>query len=386
MDDTENGLDTSIKPRVSDIVTAAADSSGPRPSLAAIGPSAPSIEQRLGEIESKLDRLIELASAQTTRRRRTSLPALFRRAVKPRLWTYEQYSPRALRANWPDTNSIDRHLPSFAIVTPSYNQGAFVGQTINSVLRQDKVSINYLVQDGASTDGTLDELRKFDSRLNWVSVPDRGQSDAIMRGFANLPGDIMGWLNSDDMLMPGALARIAEIFANRPDVDVVYGDRIYIDANGLDVGRCVLPPHDIEAIKWSDFIPQETMFWRRSVWDATGGLREDFHYALDWDFILRASALGFRFLHVAEFIGCFRVHDAQKTTSMMDLGEREMQRLRTEHLGFAPQPQQINEALSPYMKRHLAVDAVYRLTGRTMNLPGFLAKRPPAKHGAAAIK
>lgn len=112
------------------------------------------------------------------------------------------------------------------------------------------------------------------------------------------------------------------------------------------------------------------MFWRRRVWEETKGLRADFRYALDWDFILRATALGFRFLHIPEFLGCFRVHDAQKTTSIMDVGEQEMQRLRKEHLGHLPTYREISDAIAPYMKRHMVADAFYRLTGFSTHLPG----------------
>ena len=191
----------------------------------------------------------------------------------------------------------------------------------------------------------------------------------------------MGWLNSDDIMMPDALARVGKVSANRPDVYIVYGNRIYVDSNEFDVGRCVLPPHGSETIKWSDFIPRETLFWRRNVWEATGGLRRVFHYALDWDFIPRASAQGFRFLHIAEFLACFRVHAAQKTTSLMAIGEKEMQHLRNKHLGFAPNPRRIAEAIASYTRRHIVAVAFYRLTGRTINLQTFFTRRPTATLG-----
>ncbi len=330
-----------------------------------------SIAERLITLEHKLDSLLNIATELRQAKSRSETP-LLRRFLTPKLWTFEQYRPRTLSLQWDCAETpVDPALPSFAIVTPSYNQAKFVGRTIDSVLGQRGVEVNYLVQDGHSKDGTVDILIDYGSRLKWRSVPDEGQADAINKGFANLPGDIMGWLNSDDVLMPNALARVAELFARHRDIDIIYGNRIYIDDIDDEVGRCILPQHNAEAMTWCDFIPQETMFWRRGVWEATGGLRPDFQFALDWDFILRAASFGFRFHHLPVFLGCFRVHDAQKTTGMASRGEQEMQRLRTEHLGFTPNYRMIEKAVAPYMRRQLLVDAIYRLCRQLVRVPGF---------------
>ncbi|HSV23360.1 MAG TPA: hypothetical protein VLJ17_10060 [Xanthobacteraceae bacterium] len=122
---------------------------------------------------------------------------------------------------------------------------------------------------------------------------------------------------------PGTLAYVTGTFFNDPEVDVVYGHRIVIDGDGMETGRCVLPGHDPETIKWMEYVPQETMFWRRRVWDRIGPLDESFRFALDWDFILRAHQAGFRFQRLPRFLGCFRVHERQKTTAMRRVAEVE---------------------------------------------------------------
>jgi hypothetical protein len=171
----------------------------------------------------------------------------------------------------------------------------------------------------------------------------------------------MAYLNSDDTLMPGALAYVANFFLANPDVDVVYSHRIYIDSDGLEIGRAILPPHDAQALKWADYIPQETLFWRRRVWDAVGPVDESFTFALDWDFILRAQAAGFKFVRLPRFLGCFRVHDAQKTAAWREVGEKEMQRLRKDHLGYTPDWLQIRNGIRPYLVRQLAFHCLYKL-------------------------
>ena len=171
----------------------------------------------------------------------------------------------------------------------------------------------------------------------------------------------MAYLNSDDMLLPGTLAYVARAFAADPSVDIIYGHRICIDEEGMEIGRWLLPKHDREAIKWFNYIPQETMFWRRRVWDALGGLDETFRFAVDWDFILRGHEKGMKFLRLPRFLGCFRVHDEQKTTKILDVAKREMERLRLTHLGFVPKPEQIDRAIAGYLRRHVICHRLYKL-------------------------
>jgi glycosyltransferase involved in cell wall biosynthesis len=286
----------------------------------------------------------------------------WRKKLEPKLWQYVQYPPRAI----PELKNIAEQSPlpdppTMAVVTPSHNYARFLAYTIDSVLAQKYSKLSYFVQDNASTDGTRNLLESYASSLSWSSEPDTGQANAVNRGFRRLDGEIMAYLNSDDVFLPGTLAYIAKAFMNNPQVDVVYGQRIYINENGLEIGRCVLPPHDPKIIKWADYIPQETMFWRRRVWEKVGPLDESFDFAMDWDFILRAQAAGFRFKRLPRFLAGFRVHAAQKSTARVSVGQEESNRLRLAHLGRAPRQREIDNEIKWYLRRHVLFHRLYKL-------------------------
>jgi len=286
-----------------------------------------------------------------------------RRSLGPRGWVPRQYAARPLVLEPADSRSARiEDAPSFAIVTPSRDQGRFIGATIASVLDQHYPRLSYRICDGGSTDATVGILASFGDAVSWDSRPDGGQADAINRGFVGIDGDIMAYLNSDDLLMPGTLAYVARFFRTNPQVDIVYGHRIYIDANGDEIGRCILPAHDDETLKWIDFVPQETLFWRRRVWDAVGPFDNDFHFALDWDFLLRAQAAGFVFRRLPRFLGCFRHHPEQKSVRMIEtIGEQEMVRLRSRTLGQTPSRHEIRRASARYLVRQRMREWLWRL-------------------------
>lgn len=285
-----------------------------------------------------------------------------RKRLGPRIFVLRQYPPRTLHVPPPFSGALPANPPRIAIVTPSLNQATFLKTTIDSVVSQNYPALDYHVQDGGSTDGSLDVLASYGDRLSWSSEPDGGQSAAINRGFENVHADIMAYLNSDDLLLPGSLAYVASVFNQRPDIDVIYSHRINIDSEGREVGRWILPPHDADALRWADYVPQETMFWRRRVWEGAGSLDESFRYAMDWDFILRAQAAGFSFRRVPRFLACFRIHDAQKTTSISAVGEAESEHLRRKYLalGRNPSNREIKRALRGYLRRHVLFDRLYR--------------------------
>jgi GT2 family glycosyltransferase len=282
--------------------------------------------------------------------------------LRPPLWTFEQYRPRSIDLSRLKTPAaMPPNPPRFAIVTPSLNQGEFLRATIDSVLAQDYPHLHYHVQDCASTDGTLALLQSYGNRISLKSIHDRGQSHAINLGFAGVECDIMAYLNGDDVLLPGTLATVAAYFHAHPEVDFVYGNRVFIDREGLEIGRAVLPRHHAKTLCYADYVPQETMFWRRRVWDKIGAFDETFHYALDWDFILRAQAAGFKFTRLSRFIACFRVHDDQKTATNYDVGRREMAILRLRYLGRVPSQRELYSAILPYLMRQLAYHWLFRL-------------------------
>jgi GT2 family glycosyltransferase len=241
-----------------------------------------------------------------------------------------KWDPRVPRARLP----ADR-LPRIAIVTPSYNQAHFLATTLTSVLRQDYPHLLYVVQDGGSTDRSVEVIKREAARIyHWESARDNGQADAIRQGFKHVadhlgPNDLMAWLNSDDLLGPRTLHAVAKYFVEHPDVDVVYGHRIIIDETDRDIGRWVMPPHDNTALEWIDYVPQETLFWRKRAWDRVGGLDPTFQFALDWDLIARFQQAGMKLVRLPWFLGAFRVHAAQKTSQQIHtLGHEEMTRIR----------------------------------------------------------
>ena len=198
---------------------------------------------------------------------------------------------------------------SFAIVTPSYNTGAYVGAAVRSVLEQDWPALDYVVMDGGSTDGTVDVLKSFGPRLNWVSERDRGQSDAINRGFARTRGDVLGWLNSDDTYARGAVRAAAEFLAANPDVAMVYGGADFVDAAGNPIGRCahVEPVFSRRRLlHYSDFVVQPAAFFRRGAFDAVGGLDPSLNWAMDYDLWLKFADAGMKVAYLPRVLAYYR--------------------------------------------------------------------------------
>jgi glycosyltransferase involved in cell wall biosynthesis len=226
-------------------------------------------------------------------------------------------------------------LPLVTVVTPSYNQGAFIAETIESVLAQTYPHLEYIIVDGASTDNTLDVIQRYahDPRLRWISEPDRGFADALNKGFARSNGAIMGWLNSDDTYIGQPVADTVAYLMEHPEADVVYGDAVYTDAAGKPTGaRQTGKPFDlIESISYRNSIPQPGSFWRRSLWEKTGPLREDFSAIIDGEYWVRASRHGV--LHyVPGDRATYRLHGASKTVSESLRMWEEVKRLTDELL------------------------------------------------------
>lgn len=253
--------------------------------------------------------------------------------------------------------------PLISIVTPSFNQGQYLRKTLDSVLDQGYPRLQFVVQDGGSKDDTVDVLAQYKDRLHHCEMrKDNGQSHAINLGFAHTSGDIMAYLNSDDLLLPGSLHTVAKYFEDHPDVDVVYGHRVIIDQHGDELGRWVLPAHDNDAMKWADYVPQETMFWRRRIWDKVGGIDDTFRFAMDWDLILRFQDAGAKIKRLGRFLGAFRVHESSKTVTVVNsTGVEEMAKLRRRCHGRDVTPIETRNALKRYMWRHVVCNRLYRL-------------------------
>ena len=189
--------------------------------------------------------------------------------------------------------------PLVSIVTPSYNQGPFIRATIESVLSQDYPDIEYIIMDGGSTDETASVVKDYSSRLTWISEKDRGQSHAINKGFQMAKGSVVAWMNSDDVYLPGAVSRgTAELVAN-PRFGAVYGEGYLIDRVGKITKRFpVTEPFNLwKLVHLSDYILQQTVFFRCSVFDDIGWVDEDLHYVMDWDLLIRIGEALSAWLH-----------------------------------------------------------------------------------------
>ncbi len=285
-------------------------------------------------------------------------------AFRPRLGTLDHHPPIPLHIpkRYHQTRCKVEPPPRVSIVTPSYNHAAFLERTIRSVLDQEYPALDYILQDGGSNDGTDAILDRYREQCSHVeSRKDRGQGHAINLGFEHATGEIMAWLNSDDLLLPGAIPYVANYFARHPDVDVVYGHRVLVDEQDREIGRWILPSHDEEILKWADYIPQETMFWRKRIWEEVGGIDESFRFALDWDLLLRFQAAGARIVRLPRFLGAFRIYAEQKTSDWMaDVGEKEMTRLRKRANNKEVTWQEINESIHTYLRRSTYLHLLYK--------------------------
>jgi glycosyltransferase involved in cell wall biosynthesis len=223
-------------------------------------------------------------------------------------------------------------LPAISIVTPSYQHGRFLEWTMRSVLRQGYPKLEYVVMDGGSTDETAAILQRYESQLAHVeSAPDRGQADAVARGFLHTHGEIMGYLNSDDVLAPGALEFVGRYFSENPQVDAIYSHRVFIDCANIVEGYWILPEHRDWMMRRWDYIPQETCFWRRRIYEDVGGINASFQFALDYDLFVRFMTVG-RMERVNRFLGAFRRHAASKTATLVEGSVHpEVARVRRDH-------------------------------------------------------
>ena len=270
---------------------------------------------------------------------------LFKKVVEDywmQIGILKHYEPRPLAwdERLPGPRLADAQLPQVAIVTPSYGQEKFIERTMLSVLDQHYPKLLYAVQDGGSSDRSAEIIARHAARLrHWESAKDQGQADAVRVGFTHLEpalgaDDVMAYLNSDDLLAPRAIRCVAEFFATHPEVDVVYGHRIIIDDDDREIGRWVMPRHHPETLAWIDYVPQETMFWRKRAWDRVGGIDPSFQFALDWDLLARFQQAGFRMVRLPYFLAAFRVHAAQKTSQdIHTTGADEMARVRSRFHG-----------------------------------------------------
>ena len=208
-----------------------------------------------------------------------------------------------------------------SIITPSFNQCRYMRQTIDSVLSQaGPFELEWIIIDGGSTDGTVDLLHAIhDSRVSWVSEADNGQSHAINKGLSRATGDVLAWLNSDDLYTPGALALVADAFSNKPDSDWLIGRCGIIDHDSREIRRWItryknrqMNRYTFRRLLRENFVPQPAVFWRRDAMRQAGLLDESLYYTMDYDLWLRLGRLGAPIV-LDRVLAQFRLHGESKT-------------------------------------------------------------------------
>jgi glycosyltransferase involved in cell wall biosynthesis len=225
-------------------------------------------------------------------------------------WPWTEASPcDLLSTEW------KQGWPSFTVITPSYNQGKFIEETIRSVLLQGYPALEYLIIDGGSTDGTVEILKRYGTWLKWISESDSGQAEAINKGLRMASGDVLSYLNSDDLYLPGGIAAVATFLQNHAEAGLVYNQCKVIDEFGEEIGSLPKRPFSLRrTIERAESLPQQAVFWRREATALVGLLDDRLQYAMDFEYFIRI-ACRFPVAYVPVQVAAFRMQRASKTVS-----------------------------------------------------------------------
>jgi glycosyltransferase involved in cell wall biosynthesis len=249
------------------------------------------------------------------------------------------------KSGWPWTigtspsqvDATDNRLwPRISVVTPSFNQGVFLEETIRSILLQGYPDLEYLVIDGGSSDNSIEIIRKYEKWIaHWDSRPDRGQSHAIQKGFDRITGSVSAYLNSDDIYMPGTLLRVSKRFTGRPNLDVVYGNLYRIDPEDRVIEEHRNTPFMRSGFLYGGFfLHQPCTFWKTELVRSVGGFNAEFRFDMDNDLFMRMTLANARFAFERAFLAGFRVHPASKTSTILEVSTEENKRIRDRYLTF----------------------------------------------------
>jgi glycosyltransferase involved in cell wall biosynthesis len=225
--------------------------------------------------------------------------------------------------------------PLISIVTPTYNMGRFLEETIQSVLSQDYPNIEYIVMDAGSTDGTLAILEKYRGRLEFHSGPDRGTADAINKGFARSHGSVFAYLNADDIYLPGAISTAMTALASEPETGVVYGDANWVDEQGRVLAPYPVQPFDAALLSQECFISQPAAFMLREAFELAGRTDPRLQYAYDYDLWIRIARL-YPLRKIDAVLATSRMHQNNKTVGQRRAVLRETLKLLESHYGYVP--------------------------------------------------
>ena len=251
--------------------------------------------------------------------------------------------------------------PLISIVTPTYNRANYIENTIISVLEQNYKNIEYIVMDGCSTDNTVEILEKYksqDDRISYASEKDEGMYDAINKGFAIAKGDIIAYINSDDLYTPEVFRTVVDYFSNHPDVDVIYGDTMVVET-GVGMHINIYMPFLKTWLRAGGIIAQPTVFMRRRCWEKVGNLRKDVKYLGDCEYWLRLLENGFRFGKINEVLAVEYNHGDTLRNTMQDEIESEKQFLRKKYWTRPPMSESVRWAV--LLSRKLLTPAWYMI-------------------------
>ncbi|MCL0072153.1 glycosyltransferase [Thermodesulfovibrionales bacterium] len=241
----------------------------------------------------------------------------------------------------------DTSWPKISIVTPSYNQAEFLERTILSVLNQNYPNLEYIIIDGGSTDRSVEIIKKYEKYLAyWVSKKDEGQADAIRKGFNKSTGEILAWLNSDDTYLPGAFLKVAKVFQENPEIDLIFGNIYRIDEKDRQIGELRFTKFDFSTLIYEGGnLHQTGAFWTRKIYDKVGGIDPKYNFCMDFDFFCRVAEKG-NIVFIRDYFANFRIHKGAKSSTIFHLGCAEHEAIAKRYL-----PKNVSKFYLKYKRR-----------------------------------